>query len=82
MGSKNSKAERPSSIIAFCALANGEIESKAINATLARDYGWKLSQWQEPLDVPVYDVVTNAWYVLDDKYNRVLHLKNGSGLPK
>ena len=49
--------------MAICAQWNGEMESNASEAALARDFGHKLRSWQDA-NVPVFDVVTSLWYVL------------------
>jgi hypothetical protein len=64
-------ANKPSNIIALCALYNGLIESDAERASEARLYGWKLSRWADSLIEPVYDAYTGVWWLLDDHYGRV-----------
>ncbi len=63
-------AERLSNVVTMCARANTDIESDAGAAAEARRYGWKLSRWEDPAVVPVYDLGLDAWYVLDDNGGR------------
>lgn len=67
-GSK--KRDVPSNIVVLCARINGEIESDAIMAEVARQYGWKLKTWQEPLGAPVLDLPSGKWYLLTDSFTR------------
>lgn len=61
----------PSNIIVLCSAMNGLIESSHHHAQMAHSFGWKLSSWENPLEVPVWDSVTGLWYRLDDSFNRV-----------
>ena len=70
MGGGRSNSAKPSNILVFCSVANGLIESSAVLAAQAREYGWKLNSWQVPSDTPVYDVYTGRWYLLDDQNAR------------
>lgn len=58
----------PSNLVVLCSVLNGLIESNAQWATVARTYGWKLSTWQNPLEVPVYNSLKKEWWLLDDNY--------------
>ena len=58
----------PSNIIVLCSLYNGLIESNAILAAEARENGWKLQRHEDPGQVPVYDVVNEAYWLLDNNY--------------
>ena len=70
-GSGGSKlANRASNILAICSILNGEMESNPLVAEMARAYGWKLSRYENPLIVPVFDALTGNWYQLDDNYGR------------
>lgn len=71
-GGKNAKAAQPSNIIVLCAFANGLAESDAGFARICRDRGWKLHSWQNPATTPVFDVLDDAWYALDNKFGRIL----------
>lgn len=63
-------ANRPSNIIALCSRTNGLIESSSRAADQARIYGWKISKWADPTEIPVTDRVTGKQYLLDDNYGR------------
>jgi hypothetical protein len=62
--------DRPANIIVLCSLQNGLIESDPKSAEVAREYGWKLSRWQTPEEVPFYDLATGTWNLIDNIYNR------------
>ena len=62
-------------VIMVCSRYNGDMESDANVANQARDLGHKLSKFASP-SAPLFDIVTRAWYVLDEKGN-----KNGSEPP-
>jgi hypothetical protein len=69
MGGSKSR-HKPSNIIVFCAGFNQEIESSAEAAALAKDYGWKISGHDNPLFIPLFDVVSQKWWFLDDDFGR------------
>lgn len=69
-GSK--KRDVPSNIFILCSFWNNAIESDAVAAKVAKDYGWKLESWQDPLVEPIYDAISGVWYLLDDKYGRIV----------
>lgn len=69
MGGSKSR-NRPSNIIVLCSLFNGLIESDAAAAQRAKDAGWKLESWQDPLKIPVLDLGSGIFYRLDDEYRR------------
>jgi len=60
----------PSNIIVLCSQLNGLIESNAFWADTAKDFGWKLETWQDPLTNPVFDTQKNQWFMLDDNFDR------------
>lgn len=68
-GSK--KRDVPSNIVVLCALLNGQIEGSHHHAKMAHAFGWKLSSWENPLEMPVWDSMAGVWYRLDDSYRRV-----------
>lgn len=72
-GSK--RLDTASNIIVMCSLFNGLIESSGEAARAARVNGWKLSSWDNPVEVPVYDTVQDCWWVLDDSFNRILFIE-------
>jgi hypothetical protein len=67
-GSK--KRDHPANIVVLCSLVNGLIESDAQWATKARTFGWKLSPWDDPTFVPVYEAMWGVWWLLDDEFGR------------
>jgi hypothetical protein len=71
-GSKSSIRNNPSNIITFCSQANGEIESDAVAQDRARNFGWKLSNFQDPKNILVFDAYDGNWYLLNDQYDRWL----------
>lgn len=58
----------PSNLVVLCSLYNGLIESNAQAALVAKEYGWKLQTWQNPLEIPVFDTQKREWLLLDDQY--------------
>ena len=60
----------PSNLLTFCNIGNSDLESDADLAELARLNGWKLSRWQDPLEVPVMYIGDGAPYRLDNLYAR------------
>jgi len=71
-GSKSATSNGAANIIVFCSEANGRLESDATFAKVARSKGWALNSWQTPENEPVFDVVTQCWYRLDDLFGRVV----------
>lgn len=65
------KADRPSNIIAICAILNGAMESDSETARQAQEYGWKISRYADPVEVPIWDSVAGEWWLLTDDYNRL-----------
>lgn len=70
MGGKNSKANQVSNQIVLCSEFNGLMESDPDAQQLAYLRGYKLSQWQDTLVEPVFDISENVWYRLDNQFNR------------
>ena len=68
---KGSVRNMPSNVVVLCSLFNGLIESDFRAATLARERGWKLSSWHDPLVEPVWSQVLRAWVLLDNEYNTI-----------
>jgi len=70
-GMGGSKArDVPSNIVVMCSKFNYLIEVDAIWATLAKERGWKLESWQDPLDTPLYDANDGIYYILDNSFGR------------
>lgn len=53
-------------VILVCSQYNGQMESDANIAAIARDLGHKLSKFMSPT-APVFDAFSRKWYVLDEK---------------
>lgn len=70
--------DRPANIIVLCSLQNGLIESDPKSAAVAREYGWKLSRWEVPEEVPFYDLAAGTWNLVDNIYNRVITQKKAA----
>jgi hypothetical protein len=68
-GSK--KRDVPSNIVVLCSKFNWLIEADATWASLAKERGWKLESWQEPLDTPVYYAHDGEYYLIDNEFNRI-----------
>ena len=68
-GSK--ERDRPSNIVALCAIVNGLVESDARWYEAAMLNGWKLRSGQEPSVSPIYYAYDGKWFMLDDKMNKV-----------
>lgn len=67
-----------SNLVVLCSYMNGLIESNAKAAELARKNGWKLDSWQDPLDIPVVDLLSGVAYLLDDNFGRKVMVLEGS----
>lgn len=68
-GSKH--RDNPANLIALCGLSNQLLEADAARAQAGRDHGWKLRSWEDPLTVPVLDVLTGQWWTLNDNFERI-----------
>ena len=67
MGGSKGRDEA-SNIIVMCSNVNGLMESDPIMAQMAREFGWKLESWQDPVSVPVWHVLNQRWYRLDNNW--------------
>jgi hypothetical protein len=63
-------ADNLQNVILVCAQYNGDMESDAATASLARDLGHNLSKFLSPAE-PVFDNFSKRWYYLDTKGNKV-----------
>jgi hypothetical protein len=61
--------DRLDNLIVLCSAQNLLIESDAMAAALARDYGWKLNSWDH-YSQPLLDMNLRRWYRLDEKGNK------------
>lgn len=55
--------DRFENLIRVCAQLNYAMESDAIQASEARDMGWKLGQW-DGFDMPYFDRPAGQWFLL------------------
>jgi hypothetical protein len=63
MGGSKARDE-PANVIVMCSMVNGLMESDPIMAEMAREFGWKLESWQNPVDVPIFEATSGVWYFL------------------
>lgn len=68
----------PSNIVVICSTLNGLIESDDRWARVAKEYGWKLNSWDDPLTEPVFDFQTRRWYLLNDDFLRIVVDQKGN----
>lgn len=62
----------PSNIVVLCSAMNNAVESNAVTAALAKQYGWKLESWMNPMDQPVYYAPAGVWACLTDDFKAVI----------
>lgn len=62
--------DNPANLMAMCLAFNVSAEADTEDARLARANGWKLSQQDDPLTVPVFDVVDQMAYLMDNEYGK------------
>lgn len=67
-GSK--KLDYPANLMVLCSQLNSLIEADAEWRRKALTFGWKLSPWDDPLFVPVWDRMSGVWWRLDDTFGR------------
>lgn len=65
---------RTSNVIVLCSTLNSQIESDAEIALYAKEHGWKIDRWQNPMLEPVWYATEGRWYYLDDFYGRTVAL--------
>ena len=63
--------DRLDNLLMICAYYNGAMESNPVVAENARNFGHKLSSWQD-FDAPVFDECAGEWYLLDIKGGKTL----------
>ena len=61
-----------SNIITLCSMANGLLEADADLARLGRERGWKISGYEKPEDVAVYETWSGLWWLLRDDGTRTV----------
>jgi hypothetical protein len=79
-GGKNSKANQSSNIIVMCSKINGLMESDARWANKARDCGWKLSSYQNPDEIPIFDFITGKWFTINNFFVKTPYDKSQPGV--
>jgi len=67
----------PENLMMVCGQYNGDMESDAWVAIAARALGHKLRSW-ESHSLPVFDVVTQLWYVLKTNGTKEIY-EDGEG---
>jgi hypothetical protein len=70
MGGSKSR-DVPSNVIVMCSAMNTAMESDAGTAEQAREFGWKLRSFEDPLKVAVWHQVRSVWLLFDDAYGWV-----------
>lgn len=63
--------DEPANIVVLCSVINGLIESDAVWALIARQWGWKLRPYEDPLEKWIWYSRVGEWYLLDNDYGRV-----------
>lgn len=72
MGGSKAK-DVPSNVVVLCSNLNGLIESDAMFLQVAKENGWKLESWQNPLTEPYYDLRNGKWFEINNNFERKLH---------
>ena len=67
-GSRN--LDNPANLLTFCNIGNAAMESDADFAERARRLGWKLSRWDDPLQVGFFDENAGLWFKLTNTFAR------------
>ena len=60
----------PANIVVLCSRMNGLIESDPVQADTARKYGWKIGRYEKPHETPIYDTVSDEWFLLDSFFGK------------
>lgn len=61
---------KSSNLLTMCSRINGLMESDPGYAELARVYGWKISRYDNPSEIPVWYPLEGRWFLLDDEFER------------
>jgi hypothetical protein len=64
----------PSNLILLCWWSNTEMEASRIKAEIALRQGWKVSNWADPKEIPVWHHGRQEWVLLDDNWGYTLAL--------
>jgi hypothetical protein len=62
--------DNPANLILLCWFVNFEMEASSAKAEIAKRYGWKLLQTDNPSEVPVWHEPTRSWILLNDDWSR------------
>lgn len=71
MGGRGSSLDRFDNLMRVCQDYNFKMEASEVIALDARQFGHKLSSWQD-FSEPIYDACEGNWYVLDTKGGKTL----------
>ena len=71
-GSKSPVINAPSNFVLICSWLNERIEGQDYYRELAVENGWKVSKWEVPKKVPVFDALTGIWYYLNDDWTKTV----------
>jgi hypothetical protein len=69
---KDSPLNKPSNLLLICSELNTAIESNKWAHDRAIEMGWKVSKWDDPKTIPVFDECTGTWYLLNDDWTRLV----------
>ena len=61
--------DRADNLIVLCSAMNALIESDSAAANQARDFGWKLTSWND-FDAPVFNANDLKWYQIDTNFGK------------
>lgn len=64
--------DTPQNLILLCWYANWEMEASRVKAEIAIRQGWKVSNWADPAEIPVWHHGRQEWILLDDKWGYTL----------
>lgn len=64
-------AERPSNIIGLCWMGNDSDANEAGVRPVFELYGWSVSRYDDPAEVPVFEAWSGLWLRLDDAWGRL-----------
>ena len=60
--------DNPANLILLCWFVNFEMEASSAKAEIAKRYGWKLLQTDNPSEVPVWHEPTQRWVLLSNDW--------------
>lgn len=62
--------DNPANLLTFCNIGNAAMESDPDFAERARLMGWKLSRWDDPLEIGYFDKNAGQWFTLSNIFTR------------